>query len=383
MEQDKSNFIKNYILNGMDETKELLENLGKIPAPSHHEDRRAQFCKRWFLSQGAQHVIVDDAKNVVCEINCENAESIAVFMAHMDTVFEDEKEFSVRWENERLYAPGIGDDTANLVNLMMTYKYLKKYENNLKKGILIVANSCEEGLGNLDGCKEIFKNYGERIDEFYSFDGYISQCTNRPVGSYRYKIDVKVTGGHSYADFGRKNAIVELSNIIQELYEIAPPKDEKTTYNVGKIEGGSTVNSIAEHACMLYEFRSESQKCLKEMKDKFYETISKHKKEDVEVKVEVIGIRPGSGWRDKEKLVKWTKKNVNIIKSCFDGELDLKASSTDANIPLSKGVFANTIGTVIGGLAHTENEWIDFSSMKIGQEIAIRLVSQYLDRQIV
>ncbi len=379
MKEKKTSCIKNHILDSMSETKELLEELGKIPAPSHHEDKRAQFCKEWFIKQGAQHVTIDGAKNVICEINCEDATSITVFMAHMDIVFEDMEELPMHWEGDRLYALGIGDDTANLVNLMMAYKYLKKYEANLKKGILIVANSCEEGLGNLDGCKEIFKNYGERIDELYSFDGYLSQCTSRPVGSYRYRIDVNVTGGHSYLDFGRKNAIVELSKIIQELYEITPPDDKKTTYNVGKIEGGSTVNSIAEHAYMLYEFRSEDQKNLQYMESKFYEVVSQHKEKDIEVKVEVLGIRPGDGWTNRMELEKWTEKNVEIIRSYFDGEFDFRAFSTDANIPLSKGILANTIGTVKGGLAHTREEWVDFSSMKIGQEIVIRLMEQYLD----
>ena len=212
-----------FIESNKDEAVELLMTLGRIPAPSHHEDKRAAFCKKWFENEGCNEVWIDEAKNVVCKFNCDRYDDITVFMAHMDIVFDDTDELPMTREGNILRAPGIGDDTANLVNLMMGTRFLIQNKEKLHTGIMIVANTCEEGLGNLKGCKEIFNNYGDRIREFYSFDGYMSQCTSVAVGSHRYRIQVIGEGGHSYLNFGNDNAIHIASQLITKLYEITPP----------------------------------------------------------------------------------------------------------------------------------------------------------------
>ena len=370
--------IKEFIDTYTGEAVELLEELGKIPAPSYQEEKRAEFCFKWFQEQGADDVWIDEAKNVVCALDCDKYEDIVVFMAHTDIVFSDIEELPMRKKGRKLYAPGIGDDTANLVNLMMGAKYFLQNRKVLKKGIFIVANSCEEGLGNLNGCKEIFNKHGHRITEFYSFDGYLSQCTSIPVGSYRYRISVKGEGGHSYLDFGRENAIHILALLICDLYEIEVPLKEKTTFNIGRIEGGSTVNSIPQDVSMLYEFRSPNQKCLDVMEEKFNEVISAYKNDGKKIEVELLGVRPGRGDIDEVHLKEWTGKNISIIKNFYDGELDLQPFSTDANIPLSRGIVANTIGTVIGGDAHKREEWVDLESLPVGMSIVISLLNQYV-----
>ena len=372
--------IRAYAKEHLEEAKALLEELGKIPAPSHKEDKRAAFCKEWFQRQGNDRVWIDGAKNVICEVSGRQPEEVIVLMAHMDVVFNDLEELPMHWEGSRLYAPGIGDDTANLVNLMMAYRYLKSLRKTPEYTMLFVANACEEGLGNLDGCKEIFRLYGEKVRCFYSFDGYLAQCTSRAVGSHRYRVTIKVQGGHSYLDFGRKNAIQEMAELIGSLYRIMPPTEEKTTYNVGKIEGGTTVNSIAQEAKILYEFRSESAVCLEKMEVLFLETVEKARKDGVEIEVETLGIRPGNGWTDRSPLARWTKENQDIIRHWFPEELDLGAYSTDANVPLSLGILANTIGTVRGGGAHTREEWVDTESLLTGMGIIMELVSRQLDR---
>ena len=379
MKGKNEELIKEYVNAHTEEAIELLETLGKIPAPSHHEEKRAEFCKEWLKSQGAYKVYIDEAKNVICEIGCDNYEDIVVFMAHTDIVFTDEQELPMKREGNRLYAPGIGDDTANLVNLLMAAKYILNNKVSTNKGILIVANSCEEGMGNLKGSKEVFKNYGSRIKEFYSFDSYLSHCINQPVGSYRYKIKVRGEGGHSYSDFGQESAIYIMSSLIQELYKIEVPREEKTTFNVGYIEGGTTVNSIAEEAFILYEYRSSSDKCLKIMENNFNKVIEKFKAEGKNISVEIIGVRPGMGDIDKEALKAWTDKNIAIIKKYYHGEIENGAASTDANIPLSKGILANTIGTIQGDNAHKRDEWVDLNSIPTGLSIALQLMLQYVE----
>ena len=369
--------VERYAAESEKESAALLETLGKIPAPSHQEEQRAEFCREWLLRQGAESVRIDAAKNVVCEINCCKDKDVIVFMAHMDIVFPDLEPLAMRREGNRLYAPGIGDDTANLVNLLMAAKYILREKPEFETGIVIVANSCEEGLGNLEGSKEICRNYGSRIRAFYSFDGYMSQCCSSAVGSYRYKITARTEGGHSYLDFGRENAIKVLCGLTEALYRIEPPQEEKTTYNVGYIQGGTTVNTIAQEAYMLYEFRSTSQECLKRMEQYFTETVGSFQNEKVRIETEVLGIRPGNGNLRHEKLREFTEKNAEIVRRYFSGEMDFTAYSTDSNIPLSMGIPANTIGTVIGGGAHTREEWADVESLNAGLKIVLSLLLQY------
>lgn len=138
------------------EQAELLRTLGKLPAPTRSEDLRAAFCRDWLTSQGAENVYIDEAKNVICALGCEEGRDIIVFAAHTDIVFPDKETLPMREEGDRLYAPGIGDDTANLVNLMLAARYLIQNKVELACGVLIVANSCEEGLGNLDGIRTLF-----------------------------------------------------------------------------------------------------------------------------------------------------------------------------------------------------------------------------------
>ncbi|MEY8355565.1 M20/M25/M40 family metallo-hydrolase [Lachnospiraceae bacterium 54-53] len=285
--------IDQFIQQHKEEAIALLEELGKIPAPSHKEDKRAAFCKRWFERKGCNEVCIDEAKSVICNFNCDKYEDMIVLMAHTDVVFDDMEELPMRRQDNILAAPGIGDDTSNLVNLMMGAAFLVEYAGQLKIGVMVVANSCEEGLGNLKGCKEIFNNYGNRIKAFYSFDGYMSMCTSIPVGSHRYRIQVLVRGGHSYQNFGRDNAIHIAAQIIDELYRIDLPKEEVTTYNVGKISGGTTVNSIPQEAVILYEYRSSSEKCLQKMQKKFHQVIDKFRMQGKKINVEILGIRPG------------------------------------------------------------------------------------------
>lgn len=372
--------LKQYTESHFDEAMELLRTLGKIPAPSHKEGKRARFCREWLEQQGARDIYVDEAQNVVCRTSGKDPETVVVVMAHMDVVFPDETELPMKEEDGRLYAPGIGDDTANLVNLMMGAKYILEQNCKPEVTLLLVANACEEGLGNLKGSRQIWKDYGRRIREWISFDGYLGDCVNCAVGSYRYRVTVHVQGGHSYSDFGRENAIAVLAEIIHDLYQIKPPTEAKTTYNVGTIEGGTTVNSIAQSAGMLYEFRSSSQECLKKMEQSFESIIGKWRDKGYDISVEVLGIRPGNGAVDKEKLEALTGADTAVIESCILGPVAVKAASTDANIPLSEGIPANTFGTVRGSLAHTREEWIEMDSMREGLLVAPKVLGRYFGR---
>lgn len=376
--KENRTLIEQYVSAHQTEAEALLKELGAIPAPSHKEDKRAEFIRDWLLRQGAADVEIDRAKNVICRIGLDEHQDIAAFMAHTDIVFPDEEPLPVRQEGHRLYAPGIGDDTANLVNLLMGAKYILEHPQKQKMGFLIAANSCEEGLGNLDGCREIMRTCGNRIKAFYSFDEYLPKCTNVAVGSCRYRITVKTTGGHSWSEFGSPNAIAVLGELIHRLYRLELLTEARTTYNVGHIEGGTTVNSIAQEASMLFEFRSTSQNCLQIMQNKLEEIISGIEG-NCEIITELLGVRPGSGSIDQEMLNDYTRLSARIIREYSGREAEIAASSTDANIPLSLGIPANTIGTVTGAKYHTREEWVDLDSLPTGMKIVIRLMLHYTE----
>lgn len=372
MDDALRHLVHDYALESYEEELELLRTLARIPAPSHHEDRRAAFVAAWLRDHGANNVQVDGAKNVTCLLGDPDAPALLAFAAHTDVVFDDTDKLPLTEDDERLFAPGVGDDTANLVGLLMATKWLLAHPEALPQGsgVLVVANSCEEGLGNLDGTRAIFQAYGQRIREFTSFDLYLPQCISTAVGSHRFRITVRTQGGHSYHDFGRPNAIAELCTLVDGLYHVTLP-DETITYNVGRIEGGTTVNSIAAEASVLYEYRSTSEQALAQMRTVLDGIVEAHRHDGVEIAVGTIGIRPGSAPFEDDGLQRLTERHLDVIRSITRREPDQSPASTDANIPLSLGIPANTIGAVTGALLHTRDEWIEKKSLVEGLEVIL------------
>ncbi len=368
--------IKKYIEESTEEIYSLLETLCKIPAPSHKEEKRAEFCKNWFDSIGAKGAYIDEALNVVLPINCEGSDEITVFVAHTDTVFPDLEPMPYEDDGEIIRCPGVGDDTASLVELMLTAKYFVQNNIEVKNGIMFVANSCEEGLGNLKGTRQIMKDYAGRVKQFVSIDNSkLNGISNRCVGSHRYEVEVKTPGGHSFAAFGNKNAIAELSKMVNEIYSIEVPQkeDTKTTYNVGIISGGTSVNTICQDAKMLCEYRSNDVECLEIMKDKFEKIFENACSEDVEVIVTKIGDRPCAKAVDPVAFAKLQDVCVEVLTKVSGKEVEFKSSSTDCNIPLHLGVPAICIGGYEGGKAHTREEWLYKASLPKGLESVMRI----------
>ncbi len=366
-----NDFENKWILEHIQEAESLLKTLGKIPAPSHHEEKRAFFVRDWFLNAGAKDVSIDEAKNVILKIGNTEKGPVSVVMAHTDIVFSDTDDLPMREENGRLYAPGIGDDTGNLVALMMAAKYMLSENIAPKDGLIIAANACEEGLGNLKGVKQILKDYEGQIQSLVSLDCNLGEIVNNAVGSYRVKITVRAKGGHSYSDFGNENAIVQMASLITRLYEKTPPTGAKTTYNAGVIEGGSTVNSIAGECSLLYEYRSESRECMQEMDAYLNETLDSFRNQGMNIETEVIGLRPCKGDVDEEKQTELTKKAQELVYSVTHVPASLHAASTDANASLALGIPSVTIGAIVGGGAHTRDEWIELGCLKNAMAVAI------------
>ena len=376
---DLSSEIRNYIEEHSSEAYDLLLTLGKIPAPSNHEEERAQFCRDWLVSQGAEDVYIDSALNVVYPVGCTKENPLVVFMAHTDVVFPDTTPLPLTVSNGNVYAPGIGDDTANLCALLLCAKYIaNKKSSPSEVGVLIVANAGEEGLGNLKGSKKIVSDYGKRIKEFYSLDGYMGHMTVDAVGSKRYEVEVLTEGGHSFSKFGNRNAIAYMASMIDTLYTLKVPQSKtKTTYNVGTISGGTSVNTIAQQAKMLYEFRSDSRDDLEFMDQHFRSVIESYRAKGVTVNTVLVGERPCSKGVDQEINDRMGRQVLEVIKKHTGKEPLMGCGSTDCNIPLSEGIPSVCFGVVRGGGAHTREEWVETASLKEGYRIAFEMILSY------
>ena len=367
------------------EALDLLMELGKIPAPSNHEEKRAEFCKSWLEAQGAKGVYIDEALNVVYPVGNVDDGPVVVFMAHTDVVFPDTEELPMRVEDGKLYCPGIGDDTIHLVALLMTAKYIA--QNNLipkNVGMLLVANAGEEGLGNLKGCKNIFEKYGNRVTEFVTFDGPFGpnaisgKIATVAVGSKRYKIEIDTEGGHSYSKFGNRNAIAYLASLIDTLYQIKVPTRGKTTFNVGLISGGTSVNTIAQHAEMLYEFRSDNREDLAEMEAHLDAALAFYATKGIKVTTTVVGSRPCGIEVDKARQDALIARTQATVAKYFGFIPTTGSASTDCNIPLSMGIPSVEVSCGRGGGAHTRDEFIEIDSQIPGIKLAFELILHHM-----
>lgn len=363
--------ILTYIEAHREEAYQLLLELAQIPAPSHHEERRAAFCKAWLERKGAEGVFIDEALNVIYPVGCRGERPLVVFMAHSDVVFPDTEALPLTVAAGRIHCPGVGDDTANVVALLMAAAYIA--ENRLEPrehGVLLVVNACEEGLGDLKGCRRLMETYGSRIRELVSLDGTCGFCVDRAVGSKRYHIAFDTEGGHSYGSFGNRNAIACMASMIDALYSIKVPEKGRTTYNVGTISGGTSVNTIAQHAEMLYEFRSDERESLAIMERHLEAAVAFYRAKGITVTVTQVGDRPCSGPVDQERMEALRTRAAAAIGRYYGREVRFGAGSTDCNVPLSLGIPAVCFGCYIGAGAHTREEYVEIDSLLPGLKLA-------------
>lgn len=361
-----------YIDSHADEAQSLLCSLARIPAPSNHEQLRAEFCLSWLHAHGAKSAYIDSALNVIYPIGDTGENDLMVFMAHSDVVFPDTAPLPLKVENGRIFCPGVGDDTANAVALLTAAGYIAEHDLTPKNcGVLLVINSGEEGLGNLKGSRRIMQSFGHRVKEFITFDGNATAIVDKAVGSRRFRVTVTTEGGHSYARFGSPNAIAQLSRLIAKLYEIKVPPIGKTTYNVGTISGGTSVNTIAQKAEMLFEFRSDEREGLAIMQRSFDRIVEEFRANDVQIGIEVVGDRPCGLPVDNSPLI---ERAAHAVEQYYGFTPRTAPGSTDCNVPLSMGIPAICPGCILGSGAHTWEEYIEIDSLLPGLKVAFDLI---------
>jgi len=357
----------NYIIDIEEKTIKNHIELTEIEAPPFKEERRAkEFAERLKLA-GIENVWIDSIGNVLGFLKGSVGNKNIAIDAHIDTVFPEGTDVKVRVKNDTLFAPGIGDDTRGLAMILTLAETIKKNNIEPVNNIIFIGTVGEEGLGDLRGVRYLFKNKTPKIDSWIAIDGgSIGRVNNQALGSYRYEVIFDGPGGHSWGAFGLVNPHHALGSGIKNFInkaDVYTSSGPKTSYNVGVINGGTSVNSIPFKSSMLIDIRSIEPNRLNDMEEILYNSMQEALKEQNEMKrsgpdltltINKIGNRPSGIVEESVPLIQKT-----IAATQYMGvEPRLTIGSTDSNIPISLGVPAVTIGRGgDGGGAHSLDEW--------------------------
>jgi tripeptide aminopeptidase len=354
----------------------------QIEAPPFKEQRRAEDYRRRLEALGLRNVRIDAEGNVLAERPGEPGEPVVVISGHLDTVFPEGTDVTVRREGTTLRAPGIGDDCRGLAVLLGIARALDQAQVRTRGTIIFVGTVGEEGPGNLRGVRHLFATeLRDRVDYFLSVDGTGLGLVRDAVGSNRYTVTFRGPGGHSYGDFGAPNPVHALGRAIAKIAEMQVPADPRVTFNVGVIEGGTSVNSISMSAAMQVDMRSVDAAALGELDGRVQAAIRQALDEEnarwsrgarLTVEIDTIGIRPAGRQPADAPIVRAAQAAGRALGF---GELPSAPSSTDSNIPISLGVPALTIdGGGRGDGAHSLGEWFDTTDSHLGTQWALLLV---------
>ena len=351
------------------ETKTLKRHIAltEIEAPPFKEEKRAAVFAEYYRDLGMDSVWIDSEGNVLGLLLGSEGKQTVALDAHLDTVFPEGTNVKVRIENDTLYAPGIGDDTRGLSMLLTILETIKTNNIQPKDNLLFVGSVGEEGLGDLRGVKYLFRENGPQIDSWIAIDGgNIGRVNNKGLGSYRYRVTFKGPGGHSWGAFGLGNPHHALGEAIGNFVRVADiytAKGPKTSYNVGVISGGTSINSIPFESIMEIDIRSIEPLHLEAMEVLLKKAVRKalaHQNElkrqgpDLTVKIDKIGNRPSGELSDTLPLIQRTLAATTH----FGAKPFLTRGSTNSNIPITKGIPSVTIGRGgNGGKAHSLGEW--------------------------
>jgi tripeptide aminopeptidase len=368
----------------LDAARTLMEQrtLAEIPSPPFGEAKRAAYFRDRLHELGLVDAGVDREGNVVALRRGTGGGPHLVVSAHLDTVFPAGTPIAVTERDDRLHAPGIGDDARGLAAVLAVVKAMNENGLSTVGDILFVGTVGEEELGNLRGVKALFREHHD-IDGFISVDSLqVTRIINEAIGSLRYEITFKGPGGHSFQAFGLPSAIHAMGRAIARIADIVPPTEPKTTFTVGTVTGGTSVNAIAAEARMRVDLRSVSVEELRRLEATVLELARAAAAEEnqrwgeegitkvIAVEATLLGDRPAGATPRDAAIVAVAHRMVEAVSRSTS--VTFAASSTDSNIAMSLGVPAVTIGAGgSGGDAHTLNEWFDPTDAHLGPQNAL------------
>lgn len=347
----------------------------EIPSPPFKEQERARYYKQRFTELGLKNVRIDGIGNVIGERPGSDPSVTLAVAAHLDSVFPEGTDVKVRREGQLLIGPGIGDDARGLAVMLAVIRALNEASIETRSTIVFVADVGEEGLGNLRGIGHLVNEEMKgKITHFIGLDAGGFDIVNREIGSNRYRVTFRGPGGHSYQEFGRPSAIHALGRAIEKISRIKVSADPRTTYNVGRVEGGTTVNSIAQTASMEVDLRSVSAEELAKVDASFKQAVQTSLAEEnaarfdaarLTVEFQLIGERPVSRQAPDAAII----KTILAADKALGIPSNLTSSSTDSGMPLRYGIPSVTIGG--GGIwrgAHSLGESFDMTDSYRGTQ---------------
>ncbi|MBA2502988.1 MAG: M20/M25/M40 family metallo-hydrolase [Pyrinomonadaceae bacterium] len=355
-----------------------------VPSTPFGEAARAETLRDKFRALDIADAHIDGEGNCIALRRGRAERPLLIVSAHLDTVFPEGTDFTVRREAGKLFAPGIADDGCGLVALVALVEAMNECDIETEGSILFVGTVGEEGEGNLRGARYLLTGgeWENQVDAFISLDGPgLERITHRALGSRRYRVRITGAGGHSWGDFGEANPVHALGRAIARLAVYPAPSAPRTTFNVGRIEGGASVNVIASEASMDVDLRSESPEELRRL-DAYFRRAIKEAIDDenrlrragtsaLQLDTKLIGDRPSGETPGDSALVKLVEESTRAVGS----RPRLDCSSTDSNIPISLGIPAVTIGA--GGASdnsHTLDEWYDPTGRDTGLTRALLVI---------
>jgi tripeptide aminopeptidase len=353
---------------------DLAVTIQQIPAPPFGEAQRAAFIHERFHVEGLQEVSSDDLGNVYGCLPGNGTVRPLVISAHLDTVFPFDTDLQIKREADKIFGPGIGDNSLGLAGLFGLAWALR--QNQAGKGLLpgdvwFVANVGEEGLGDLRGMRAVVDRFGANVLAYLVLEGLaLGQVYHRALGVRRYRITVRTAGGHSWVDYGRPSAIHELAALIIKLIALPVPARPRSSLNIGVIAGGTSVNTIAPDAHLELDLRSEGTAALASLTRRVEAIVSTAEKPGVQVSLELIGQRPAGKIPASHPLVRLVRRVLHAQGL----QPNLTVGSTDANLPLSLGLPAVTMGLSTGFGAHTANEYVSTQPLFQGLAQVVEVV---------
>jgi acetylornithine deacetylase/succinyl-diaminopimelate desuccinylase-like protein len=341
-----------------------------IPAPTFHEAARAEFMHGVFSSLNLLDVSMDEDHNVYARVRG-GSKTPLVISAHLDSVFPQDTSLTHRREGNQLFGPGIGDNAVALGALIELAHDLN--DSDPPSDVWLVANVGEEGLGNLLGMRKVVDRFGADVLAYLVLEGMaLGHVYHRGLPIHRYQIIGSTVGGHAWIHAGRASAIHSICQLGARLSQISLPKAHRWSLNIGRIEGGTSINTIASTASMELDLRAENNDTLESLEKEVFAAINETDTPEVSLEMKEIGNRPAGQLAEDHPLV---KAACHALHKAGIRECQLEAGSTDASVPLSLNYPSVCIGLTFGSGAHSLEEYIEIQPLKVGYR-ALRMTME-------
>ena len=350
----------------------------RIPAPTFQERQRAELVSAVMTGHGLRDIDIDAMHNVYGRLpGTDPTLPALMIVAHTDTVFGPDTDLSLRREAGTLHGPGIGDNSLGVGGMLGILHLFTSLELTPDRDLWFVATSCEEGLGDLKGMRAAFARLRERVGAVVNIEGLaFGHVYHAGIAVKRLRITARTGGGHSWLHFGRPSAIHALMQLGARISALKPPQTPRTTFNIGLIEGGTSINSIAASADIWLDLRSEEMNALAILEEEIYRLIYSLTAPDVAFDVEVVGERPAGYISPDHPLVRAAVESLATV----GVRATLETGSTDGNIALAAGCPTVTVGITRGGNAHRLDEYAETGPVKDGIRQLFQLVLAAQDK---